>query len=103
MKNVAKEIEKESRKVFTKKSVSNTIRKNCNPLKAKRRDGLYDMEKVKLNEIKKEISSKYEIKEKVVEILFEKCKEENYNIDESKGLIIKFLEIDNLSKTCPLI
>lgn len=107
MKNVA-EVEKNERKVFTEKKGNSRIRKNYNPLKVnckiyRRRDGLYKMKKVKLNEAKKEISSKYGIKEKVVAILFEKCKKENYTINESKRLIVEFLKTSNLSKTCPLI
>lgn len=73
MKNVAKEIEKESRNVFTKKSVSNTIRKNCNPLKVyKRRDGLY-MRKTKdisLDEVIEELNfiEKVFFKRKFIEV-----------------------------------
>lgn len=61
------------------------------------------MKNKELNRFKMDISSKYKIKEKVVEIFLEKCKEEGCNIEESKKTIINFLEMDNLSKTCPLI
>lgn len=103
---VSKNLKENGRKVFTKKRGNSKINKNYNPFEVnckiyKRRSGLY-MNNVVLNKAKKELCNEYNVKEKVVEILFEKCKEANYNTKESKKLIAEFLEINNLSKTCPL-
>ncbi len=104
---IVKEIKKQRKKVFTKKRSNSTIKKKHNPLKTsknrKRRDGLYSMKNEELNKLKMDIGNKYKVKEKVVEIFFEKCKEEGYSTEESKKIIIDFLKQDNLSKTCPLI
>ena len=96
---------KKEEKLFTKKESKVTIRKNYNPLKVnykiyERGSGLC-MENIVLNNLKKELNLKNGTKEKVVEILFQKCKELNYNIDESKEIIIEFykdkLLVQNLS------
>ena len=58
------------------------------------------MKELVLKEISKEFSEKYNIKEKVIMIMLEKCGDLGYNIFESRNIIIDFF---NLSKTCPYI
>ncbi len=74
MKNKEKEVildetkksKKEGGKLFTKKKSNNTIRKNYNPFEVnykiyKRRDGSYNMDKMILEEIKKDLNFKERI------------------------------------------
>ncbi len=51
------------------------------------------MRDVILNEIIKDISKRYDKKREMIEIMVEKCKELDYNIDESKELIIDFFNV----------
>ncbi len=105
MKNIT-EVEK---KIFIERKDSSTIKKNYNHLEVNckliygKGADCINMKNKELNRIKMDISSKYKIKEKVVDVFFKKCEEEGYSVEKSKKIIIDFLEKDNLSKTCPLI
>lgn len=51
------------------------------------------MKDLALNETIKELSQRYNKKGEMVEIMIAKCKELNYNINESKKLIMQFFNI----------
>lgn len=79
-----RKVRKDEEKVFTKKKVSNTIRKNYNPLKVnykiyKRGSGLLSMKSEVLKKVKT-LSKKYNRKEQLILKMMEKCNKMGYNI-----------------------
>ena len=89
MKNVAKEIKKERRNVFTEREKNSKIREDYNPFKVnckiyKKRSGLYRMKKVEAIYLK-EITEKLDLKQKIIVKLFKKIFIKIYKIGIEKG------------------
>ena len=95
-------------KIFTKNNDKDIIEKKYNPSNINNyfyeREGLFmkETKEIILKSIVKELSQKYNRKELMIQIMFEKCEKLDYNVKESKKIIEKFLKTIDLSKTCPI-
>ena len=92
-----KNVEEKNGKIFTKKEAKYIIEKKYNPSNEKNifheREGLLMKEsKDIIRDIVLELSKKYNKKEQMIKIMFEKCYDLGYNTKQSKDLIELFFK-----------